>query len=192
MTVAGLVVLCALAVFTYTLARATVFAPDDSEVPAPDGEASFEVTEEQPARLEIPALGIDAHVKAVGVNAAGNMATPGNFTDVGWYQFGTVPGQIGSAVMDGHVDNGLALPGVFKRLADLKKGDSIYVVTKEGTRLRFVVEEVVSYPYDAVPLELLFNRRDDRRLNLVTCAGSWLRSDRTYDQRLVVYAKLAP
>ena len=37
-----------------------------------------------------PALGIDAFVRHVGVNAQGDMATPGNFTDVGWYKYGTI------------------------------------------------------------------------------------------------------
>src|SRR3989338_6962868 len=37
---------------------------------------------QSPARLRISSLGIDAAVQHTGVNAAGRMATPSNFTDV--------------------------------------------------------------------------------------------------------------
>jgi sortase (surface protein transpeptidase) len=93
-------------------------------------------------------------------------------------------------VIDGHVDNGLGLSGVFKHLEDLQQGDDVYVVTKTGRELHFVVEDTVSYPYKTVPLETLFSRDDDARLNLITCGGSWVKSDKTYDHRFVVYTRL--
>src|SRR6185503_17165796 len=108
-----------------------------------------------------------------------NMGTPSNFTDVAWYKYGTVPGQVGSAVIDGHVDNGLALAGVFKHLTDIKNGADVYVITKEGTKIHFVVQDIQSYPYKSVPTTLLFNQKDRARLNLVTCAGTWVPGDKT-------------
>jgi len=116
------------------------------------------------------------------------MAVPMSYDNVGWYRLGTAPGHTGSAVIAGHVTNGLRMPGVFNRLAELQIGDEVIVETNAGEQIRFVVSDVQTYPYDKVPRDRLFNRADDQRLNLVTCEGGWLASKRTYDQRVVVYA----
>ncbi|HEV7449625.1 MAG TPA: class F sortase [Candidatus Paceibacterota bacterium] len=187
------VVLAAGVVFVTTLVRAVWYMPDPdtaSSALVAAAPARAVVPGDLPERLRIPALGINAFVRQVGVNAQGNMATPGNFTDVGWYRYGTVPGFVGSAVIDGHVDNALALDGVFKHLSDLKAGDDIYVDTASSTPLHFVVVDVESYPSDQVPLDKLFNTKDKARLNLITCTGTWIQNQKEYDQRLVVYAEL--
>ena len=119
------------------------------------------------------------------------MAAPSSFSDVGWYKYGPTPGELGSAVFAGHVDNGLGLPGVFKRLDELRPGDELHVQTEEGEDIRFTVSEVEVYPYDAVPTDRLFEQEGAPHLNLVTCTGSWVSGERTYDARLVVYAVLA-
>ncbi len=143
-----------------------------------------------PARLRIPSLSINVAVQEVGVNMKGNIGTPSNFTDVGWYIFGGIPGDIGNAVIDGHVDNGLALAGVFKHLGDVHTGDDVYVDTYGHKTLHFVVTNMVSYPYDNVPAEVLSRQQDAARLVLITCGGTWVPDRKTYDQRLVVTAKL--
>lgn len=186
------IILVAAGVFLATLAHAVLYAPDAaSDIVPPYFAAASTTPGMLPSRLSIPALGIDANVQHVGLTKSGDMGVPSNFTDTAWYQYGPVPGQWGSAVIDGHVDNGLSLPGVFHRLGELKAGDDIYVETAGGDRLRFVVREVASYPYDQVPVEIVFGKKDAARLNLITCAGSWLKSSKTYDQRLVVYATLS-
>ncbi len=182
-------------VFVTTLVRATLYAPDQevaSSTLAALAPSRAATPGELPARLRIPLLGIDAHVKHVGVNAQGLMATPGNFTDVGWYKYGAVPGFMGSAVIDGHVDNALALDGVFKHLGNLKIGDDIYVDTASSTPLHFVVQEVASYKVEDVPKERLFGAKDGAYLNLITCTGTWSKAANEYAERLVVYATLAP
>jgi sortase A len=145
----------------------------------------------QPARLQIPSLKIDAKVQYTTTKANGSMGTPTNFTDVAWYQSGPAPGQIGTAVIDGHVDNGLALAGVFKQLKNIQVGDGVYVVTNAGKKLLFVVTAVKTYPYDAVPPTDIFSSGDNlSHLNLITCTGDWVSAGKTYNQRLVVYTKL--
>ncbi len=189
-----IVTLTAFFIFGATLTSALWYAPE-SEVPAPqiDGIAPIDEASDaaKPERLLIPKLDIDADIQYVGVAASGNMAVPNNFTDVGWYRYGPLPGQKGSAVIDGHVDNALGLDGVFKHLDRLQKGDDIYVQTKGGLKLHFKVERVETYGYKDVPGELLFGRTDKRRLNLITCGGSWVKSEKTYDERVVVYTVLA-
>jgi len=179
-------------VFLTVLARAFFHAPQDAVgvVASPvffEGEAP---PEGHPLRLVIPSLGIDANIQPVGKNGRGEMAAPSNFSDVSWYREGTVPGEKGSAVMAGHVDNGIALEGVFKHLHELRKGDEFSVVTKGGATVRFIVSDVQSFHYKEVPLELLFLMKDKARLNLVTCDGAWISGERTYDRRLVVFGEL--
>jgi sortase A len=191
----SLVVITALAavVFCATLVHALWYAPEDNGFAPPTAAISARTEvppEEQPARLQIPALGIDAAVQYVGVTKAGNMGVPNNFTDVAWYKYGTPPGERGSAVIDGHVDNGLGLDGVFKHLGDIKAGDDVYVLRKNGGKIHYVVTSIATYPYKAVPTDLVFSRQDTARLNLITCEGTWVKNDKTYDERLIVYTEL--
>ena len=144
----------------------------------------------QPSRLIIPSLDIDAHIQLVGVTKSGNMAAPNNFTDISWYKFGTVPGNSGSAVMAGHVDNALGTPAIFYELKELELGDDVYVVDKDGKRLHFQVIDKQLYPYDQAPIERIFNDATGTYLNLITCQGEWVPRAKSAANRLVVYTKL--
>jgi hypothetical protein len=62
------------------------------------------VTAGQPTSLAIPAIGVNAAVEQVGVNAQGNMDVPRNPNNTAWYAPGARPGQQGNAVIAGHVD----------------------------------------------------------------------------------------
>lgn len=183
----------ALSIFVYTALSATVFAPE-TEVDTPLTQEAQPVSARAltPTVLHIPKLDIETSIEAVGVTARGNMATPSRYSRAGWYKYGTLPGDYGSAVIAGHVDNGIGLSGVFKQLHELAVGDSIYVRDEQGEELRFVVEEKQRYPYTTVPTDRLFERKDAIRLNLVTCTGAWLALEKTYDERLIVFAVLAP
>ncbi|MDB5237403.1 MAG: hypothetical protein JWL88_505 [Parcubacteria group bacterium] len=182
------------AVFGMTMLRATAYAPTDNQhAPTTPAFATTTAAEiSPPVRLTIPTAGVDANVQQVGLTSNGDMGVPSNFTDVGWYKYGPMPGAVGNAVIDGHVDNGLSLPGVFKNLDQAKAGDYIYVRTESGTQLRFVIQAIQTYPYDAVPKETLFGHSDTPHLNLITCSGTWLPNGKTYDTRLVIYSALVP
>ncbi len=142
-----------------------------------------------PARLSVPVLAIDAAVQNTGISAKGNIGVPTNFSDVAWYASSAVPGQIGTAIMDGHVDNGLGLAGVFKSLSAIHSGDDMYVTTYGGDKIRFIVTDVSLYEYENVPLSSILSKDDDSYLVLITCEGDWVSGDRTYNERLVVTAK---
>ncbi len=182
----GLVIAAAL-VFLYTLYNSVYYSAQTTG-PAPITAIETPVaTSSLPSRLIVPALSINASVQDLGVNSIGDMQAPDNFVDVGWYKYGTVPGYQGSAVIDGHVDNGLGLAGVFINLNKVQVGDHVYVKTNGGTMLEFVVADVQVYPYQGVPANELFSLDDAARLNLITCDGTWVNGQDTYNQRLVVY-----
>lgn len=177
-------------VFTATAVRAFLFAPD-TEIEVPQANQSGHTAAQYPVRVRIPAIGVDASIQEVGINGTGNMAVPTNYTDTGWYKYGPVPGESGSAVIAGHVNNGLGLSGVFEHLGDLKAGDDIYIERADGETVHFVVTSSRVYPYTDAPAEVIFNPTGSVRLNLITCEGKWVKEDKTYDQRLVVFTKLA-
>lgn len=185
-----ILVVVAGSIFATTATRALLYAPD-TEVPAPQGVVQEAPPVMLPTRLQIPAINVDAAVQHVGINQAGNMATPSNFKDVAWYKYGSAPGMQGSAVIAGHLDNGLGLAAVFKRLDELRAGDEIIVTAEDGTARRFVITGSRAYPYDAVPTDVVFDPSGSARLNLITCAGEWMPELKTYDERLVVFAQLA-
>src|SRR5437588_6538899 len=147
------------------------------------------VAEAQPVRLLIPTLNIDAQVEALGVDRSGAMETPHNLWNVGWYGGGPSPGSRGGAVVDGHV----GLPGsplVFSGLSRLAIGAAVIVVLADGTRSRFTVGGLLSWPADSRPPGL-FAVGGQPRLSLITCTGAYSRSSQTYADRLIVEAEYA-
>jgi LPXTG-site transpeptidase (sortase) family protein len=178
-------------VFITTLARATLYYENTAEVDIPINEHATAVPRMTPMRLVIPRINVDAKVQDVGRGKSDNMAVPSNYTDVGWYRYGPTPGEVGSAVIDGHVDNGFGMDAVFKHIKELEPGDDIFI-TNGAERTHFVIEEVTTYAANEVPRDLLFTRTDAARLNLITCSGTWDGETKSYDERVVVYATLAP
>jgi sortase (surface protein transpeptidase) len=135
--------------------------------------------------VSIPSIGLNAPIVNVGIDDLGRMDVPdGNTNNVGWYSGGTAPGEVGSAVLDAHVFAAL------KNLHKVQAGDSIYVTTRDGRTLNFIVRENSVYKLADVPAQKLFNRADGRWLNLITCAGTYDPATDTYTHRTVVYAEL--
>jgi len=140
-----------------------------------------------PIFLTIPKINIQANIQDLGINSDGEMDVPNNIIDVGWFKFGSRPGEKGSAVIAGHFDgeNG---KGIFANLNKLKEGDKLYVKDDHGTSFVFVVRE--SRIYDPGYVEEVFNSNDSPHLNLVTCDGVWDENKKSYNKRLVVFTDL--
>ncbi len=173
---------------TFPASNATSAMPDTSVVAATP---VFTAPKAVGPRLSIPILRVDAPIENVGIDANGNMATPNRLANVGWYQYGTKIGDVGSAVIAGHVDNSLALPAVFYHLKSLKAGDDIYVTSASGTKLHFVVTAVDDYALADAPVKEIFDDTSgDRLIRLITCEGTWDKGSYSYDHRIVVTAKL--
>lgn len=143
-----------------------------------------------PQRIRIPALRIDTEVEHVGLAPDGAMDVPKRYDTVGWYALGFRPGELGNAVMAGHLDSKTG-PAIFWRLRDLRPGDEVLVTSDDGAERRFLVRELAHYPFDQAPLDRIFGPGDHAALNLITCGGTFDQPTQNYDQRLVVYATLA-
>ncbi len=146
----------------------------------------------KPLRLRIPAIGVDAAIQSVGLSWKGNgdMGVPTNFTDVAWYNKGPLPGMPGSAVIDGHVDGKNVPRAVFYNLGTLKQGDVVEVVDQTGRVLKFQVIASKVYDYNAPTTDIFSNDTSKIRLNLITCTGDWIKSQKLYNKRLVVFTEL--
>jgi len=145
-----------------------------------------------PTRLIIPAIGVNAAVQSVGLfwNGDGEMSIPTNFTDVAWYNGGPRPGMPGSAVIDGHLDGHDVKEAVFYRLGDLQPGDIVKVIDGKGDTFVFSVIRLADYNYDASTSDIFSGDKSKVLLNLITCAGDWLPSQKLYNQRVVVFTEL--
>ena len=145
-----------------------------------------------PYRLIISSIGVDTTVETVGVLHDGNLATPSlnPWDDVGWYAAGPQPGEVGSAVIDGHVDRPGGSPAVFWKLSDLHVGDSVMIVDTLGRTVRFRVTRIALYHPRQAPVHEIFGDKRGSYLNLITCAGDWIASQHQTAFRLVVYATL--
>ncbi|MDO6657173.1 class F sortase [Anaerobacillus sp. 1_MG-2023] len=142
-----------------------------------------------PAHLSIPAINVDAKVEHVGQLPDGQMDVPKDERNVGWYKPGAKPGEIGNAVLAGHVDNKTG-PSVFYHLDDLVPGDIVTVTDVNGSAYDFEVQNVESYPRNQAPLEKVFGTNSKSGLNLITCTGTFDRDAGTHEERLVVYTTL--
>jgi len=167
-------------------ARAVAPAPG---VPAVNLEDGGTHRSPPPAEVRIPAVGIAGPVDPVGLDTAGSLVPPEDTARAGWFAGGPAPGDVGPAVIVGHVDSYRG-PGVFFRLRDLRPGDDIEVRRADGSAVHFAVTRVARYPKTAFPTAAVYGSTPDAELRLVTCGGAFDRAARSYLDNVVVYARL--
>lgn len=141
-----------------------------------------------PVRLRVDAIGVDAPVVAVGKEANGEMEIPSDVAEIGWYAPGPAPGQVGSAVLAGHVDSRSQGRGAFFSLRDLEPGDRLTVTDDRGRATEFEVHARRQYAKGDLPTDAIFATTGLPRLALITCGGDFDRSRSSYRDNVVVYA----
>jgi hypothetical protein len=142
-----------------------------------------------PVSLVIPSIGVQTSLQSLGLLPDGTLQSPSQWGVAGWYDGGVVPGQIGPAVIAGHVDSTHG-PAVFYRLRNLVPGASADVTEQNGTVLTFVVDSVQSYVKNEFPTSIVYGPTPDAELRLITCTGVFDSSARSYLSNLVVTAHL--
>ena len=160
-------------------------------IPSPTFQATSSPTPAiaQPVTLSIPKIHVTAPIETVGLDKDNNMDVPKQATDVGWYEYGPNPGDMGNSVIDGHLD-WYTGPAVFWQLNQLSPGDQITVTDTAHQSHVFVVTKKASYPYTQFPLNQVFGATSGAHLNLITCAGTFDKVAKNYSNRVVVYADL--
>lgn len=163
------------------------------EAPAPaDSESEVVLPEfsSLPASLRIPSIDLEANFgHTLGVDTRGEIEVPESYDDLGWYHHGPLPGNMGPAVVLGHVDSYRG-PGVLFNLGQVNVGDSIFITNEEGEEVEFVVERLDRPSQSAFPTAEVYGDLDYPGLRLITCSGSYNRGVQRYSHNLIVYAKL--
>jgi sortase (surface protein transpeptidase) len=140
--------------------------------------------------LSIPAIDVSTSLARLGLQPDRTVEVPSDADQAGWYELGTQPGDLGSAVILGHVDSSSG-PAVFYRLSELRPGDRLSVVRLDGSTVHFEVTSVMTYANSAFPAQRVYAAQGRKRLNLVTCGGDYDASNGGYQSNVVVYTRWA-
>jgi hypothetical protein len=145
-----------------------------------------------PVAVDIPAIGVHSKLLRLGVNADGSIQVPSLITsasEAAWYKYSATPGQIGSAVIEGHVDSYRG-PAVFFRLGALRPGDTVDVTLADGLTAIFRVTGVREYAKASFPAKIIYGATDYAALRLITCGGAFDYATGHYLNSTVVFASL--
>ena len=156
-------------------------APTETEV------QEYTVAPDRPRYLTIERLGVkNSRILPMGINNKGELDTPRNIFDVGWYESSDKPGQGGTMVIDGH-NGGPHVYGVFKKLPDLVNGDIVQVERGDGAIFKYKVVENVSVPLSESDKYMATATRSPEvgkeSVTLISCTGEWSQSQGTYLSR---------
>ena len=144
-----------------------------------------------PMRLRIARISVDTGLVRLGLNPDQTIQVPTRFDEAGWYQLGTAPGELGAAVIAGHVDSYTG-PAVFYRLAELRPGDPVEVLRTDGSTVQFRVDRTAEVRKASFPTEQVYGPVSRPELRLITCGGGFDYVTRHYLDNVIVYAHQAP
>lgn len=140
-----------------------------------------------PTALRIPALTVTTPLESLVLDDSGKLLPPTDYAKAGWWTQGVVPGDVGPAVIAGHVDSVKSGPAVFYHLHKLIAGDTVEV-DRGGETVAFMVTAVEQYPKNAFPTDRVYRPTPDAELRLITCGGEFDRTRLSYRDNIVVYA----
>jgi len=155
------------------------------DAPVPGGEGD---------RLIIPSINVDAPLTMKVVGPDGQMPNPDGPQDVVWYDFsgfsglGGRPGVGGNTVLSGHVDYHNYGPAVFWDLNKLEEGTEIDVHLRDGSTYKYSVSWNRVVDPGASDWADIVKATPQESLTMVTCAGTFDSTTRSYDHRRVVWA----
>ena len=144
-----------------------------------------------PVSVRIPAIGVTSDLITVGLAADGTLEVPQpgpDYDKVAWYEGSPRPGEVGPAVLEGHVDSAENGPSVFYELGTLAVGDGVEVTRADGSVVAFVVDAVERYPKDDFPTLDVYRNTDGPELRVITCGGEFDSTAGSYVDNTVVYA----
>jgi len=185
----ALVILGGIIAFGGAQNKQSVANPDISEDSLAPVISGHTLPESDPMRLRISKINVDASFVELGLSPNNEIEVPKSFERVGWYVHGPTPGELGPAVVLGHVDSYQG-PAVLFYLGQLEPGDTIEIDREDGTTATFRVDKLERYPQSNFPTSLVYGDIDHAGLRLITCSGSYDRQQQRYDQNLIVYASL--
>jgi len=137
--------------------------------------------------IAIPSLELSGPLDELGVADDGELLAPDDPGRAGWYAGGVVPGDVGPAIVGGHVDSRRG-PGVFFALRSLRSGDVVEITRSDGRTARFSVTSVQQVAKEQFPTAAVYGPTPRSELRLITCGGRFDRAARSYTDNVVVEA----
>lgn len=166
----------------------------DDKVPTTTEVAEYTVAADKPRYFSIPSLNIkNAQIVEIGLKSNGELSTPYNIYDVGWYNASALPGTDKVSVMDGH--SGTNELGVFGKLPRIEVGAEILVEMGDGRLYTYRVAETAvkklgSEANDYMTTVFSSVEPGKGTLSLITCTGDYLLTQRTFSHRFFLRAIL--
>jgi hypothetical protein len=164
-----------------------------SSAPAsPTPEPTITATGSIPIRITVPAIGVDANIMQLGLNADKTVQVPplSEVRTAGWYKYSSTPGATGPSIILGHIDSAAYGLGVFFKLGDVRQGNIVTVLRADHMLATFSVTSVAEYPKTAFPTMKVYGTTTGATLRLVTCGGRFDSATKSYLDNIVVYANL--
>ena len=147
----------------------------------------------KPVSISIASIRVHSVINPIGLAADGSVDVPqpgAHYDEAAWFAGSPTPGQLGPAVIEGHVDSATAGPSVFYKLGAVHVGDTVDVARADGTTARFTVTAVRSFPKDKFPTSLVYGDTNMAALRIVTCGGAFDSKSGHYRDNVIVFAKL--
>ena len=144
-----------------------------------------------PIRVDIPSIRVTSSLDRLGRAPDRTVQVPSDWNVAGWYASGPRPGDLGSAVILGHVDSKRG-PAVFFRLRQLRRGDLVEVTRADGSSVRFAVQGTEQYDKRRFPTDEVYYPTLTPALRLVTCGGEFDATAGHYRSNIIVFATLTP
>lgn len=166
-------------------------AAADSRVPGSAfGHAPAPLPYAAPDRVSIPTIRVDAPMVPVGLDSDGWVGAPPPEDPnlAGWFTGAVSPGEKGTAVVVGHVDNKQG-PAVFYGLGALKKGNRVEIRRKDGKTAVFEIYGIEVFEKNNFPGDRVYGSKGTPELRVITCGGGFSKNN-GYDGNVVAFARL--
>ncbi|MBI5530225.1 MAG: class F sortase [Candidatus Doudnabacteria bacterium] len=142
-----------------------------------------------PERLNIPSLNIDAGFEQLALGAKHGIEVPVESMAVGWFIYGAKPGEVGTAVIVGHLDSAKG-PAVFADLHKITLGSEISIERSNGSVVVYTVERVEKFSQDNFPTAEVYGQLPYPAIRLITCSGSYNKKAARYSDNLIVFGRI--
>jgi LPXTG-site transpeptidase (sortase) family protein len=139
-----------------------------------------------PSLLTIPSLNLNAPFEPLGLNSNHTIEVPKNNMGVGWFVYGAKPGQIGAAVVVGHLDSVWG-SAIFANLSKVKPGDKIIITRADGSIVTYRVDSLSKFSQNNFPTHAVYDSVSYSAIRLITCSGTWDKKAGHYSDNLVVF-----
>ncbi|MCZ3386284.1 MAG: class F sortase [Actinomycetia bacterium] len=158
------------------------------------GASSSKAGVARPVAIQIPSIDVSSPLTVIGLQADGSLEVPQpgpDYDKAAWFGDSPAPGEIGPAVIEGHVDGPVNGPSVFYRLGELQPRDRLSVTRRDGTTIRFEVYAVRLFAKSRFPTLKVYGNTAEPELRLITCGGPFdpNRDESGYTDNVVVFAR---